>query len=209
MKMNLLPLLLLSVLVGLLGAPSNLAQSRGEEIDARSDTSVFTARLGSKEAVDRQQAAEALARLAAVDQKKLIEGYRLQEKNKSVRLALDWALYRIGNQNALFEVIQALGSARHDQAVGYLRQFDSPSMLNGLLAREKTKPRIVVGLIEALAQIGDKESLELIQPLRNSFAPGVAAAAELAAEEIENRLATVEEPVPSRPRTIGNSEAPQ
>ncbi len=206
MKLTMRSLLLMGGSLVLFASTTGLAQSRGEEIDARSDTSVFIARLGSKEAVDRQQAAEALAQLAAVDQKRLIEGYRLQEKDKSVRLALDWALYRVGKQDALFEIVQALDTSRHDQAVGYLRQLDSPSLINGFLKREKTKPRIVVGLIEALMQIGDNESLELIMALRDSVAPGVAASAEVATEEIEKRLATVAEPVKSRPRTVGNSE---
>ncbi len=190
----------------LLLTTSALAQSRGEEIDARSDTSVFISRLGSKEPLDRRQAAEALAQLAAVDHKRLIEGYRLQEKDKSVRLALDWALYRIGKQDALFDIVQALDSSRHDQAVGYLRQLDSPTLANGFLKREKMKPRIVVGLIEALTHIGDNESLQLIMALRESVAPGVAAAAELASEELEKRLAVVADPVKSRPRTVGNPE---
>ena len=206
--MNVKQHLLLLITAFLCCCASGFAQARGEEIDARSDTTVLAQRLGSKEPLDRQQAAEALAKLAAVDQKKLIEGYRLQEKDKSVRLALDWALYRTGKQNALFDIVQALDSSRHDQALGYLRQLDSPSPLNPLLKSEKAKPKVVVGLIEALTAIGDNESLEMIKPLRASVELGVAAAAEVAVEELEKRLASVEPAGNSRPRTVGNTETP-
>ena len=44
--------------------------------------------------------------LAATDQRKVVEGYQLQEKNKEVRLALDWALYRMGRAEALYRIVR-------------------------------------------------------------------------------------------------------
>src|SRR6476620_6863012 len=86
-----------------------------DEVDARSDPREVSARLASKDPLVRQQAAESLARLAAVDQKKLLEGYRLPENDKRVRLALDWALFRVGKTDSLYLVITQLDSERHDQ----------------------------------------------------------------------------------------------
>ncbi|HYY43199.1 MAG TPA: hypothetical protein VE775_10745 [Pyrinomonadaceae bacterium] len=48
-----------------------------------------TRRLASNDPLARQQAAEELAQLAAAGERRLVEGYRLQEKNTRVRLALD------------------------------------------------------------------------------------------------------------------------
>ena len=181
--------------------------SEDESVDARADTSAIAARLADRDSSTRRKAAEALAKLAAVDQKKMIEGYRLQEKDKEVRLALDWALYRIGKSDALYQVVIGLDLDRHEQAVGYLSQIDSPVLLHDFLARERTKPKVIAGIIEVLTVIGDNESLELIKPLRDSVAPGVAAAAESAVEQIEKRLAEANNTTtPSRPRVVTTSE---
>src|SRR3977135_3889295 len=80
------------------------------------DSAQYARRLSSSNAQTRQGAAEALGRLAAVEQKKLIEGYVLQEKDKRVRLALNWALYRMGKSQTLFAIVRDLDSSRRDQA---------------------------------------------------------------------------------------------
>jgi HEAT repeat protein len=182
------------------------AQAPEAQVDARADSSAFARQLGSRDPLVRQRAAEALARLAAVDQKKLIEGYQLQEKDKRVRLALDWALYRIGKSEALFRIVRELDSSRHDQAVSYLMQLDGPALLYSFLKQEDNQPKTTVGLLEALARIGDSESLEIVKPFRNSFYPGVAEAAELATEKIERRVAQTEVRTPTRPRIVDKTD---
>ena len=182
------------------------AQAPEAQVDARADSSAFARQLGSRDPLVRQRAAEALARLAAVDQKKLIEGYQLQEKDKRVRLALDWALYRIGKSEALFRIVRELDSSRHEQAVSYLMQLDGPALLYSFLKQEDNQPKTTVGLLEALGRIGDSESLETVKPFRNSFYPGVAEAAELASEKIERRVAQTEVRTPTRPRTVDKAD---
>lgn len=182
------------------------AQAPEAQVDARADSSAFARQLGSRDPLVRQRAAEALARLAAVDQKKLIEGYQLQEKDKRVRLALDWALYRIGKSEALFRIVRELDSSRREQAVSYLMQLDGPALLYSFLKQEDNQPKTTVGLLEALARIGDSESLEMVKPFRNSFYPGVAEAAELATEKIERRVAQTEVRTPTRPRTVDKTD---
>jgi HEAT repeat protein len=181
---------------------SSYAQSPIDGVDARSNSADFAKQLGSTDALLRQRSAEALARLAATDQRKLVEGYQLQEKNKEVRLALDWALYRMGRSEALYRVIDELDSGRHDQAVGYLYELESPDLLYPFLNRTNNAPRINAGVLKALARIGDAQTLDLIKPFRESHQPYVAEAAETAHDEIEKRLG---EPVPvtrARPRTV-------
>ncbi len=164
--------------------------------------------LGHADPSVRQRAAEALARLAAGDQRKVVEGYQLQEKNKEVRLALDWALYRMGKLETLFRIVRELNSSRHDQAVGYLKQLDSPNLLYPFLKENDTPAKVTAGVVEALGQIGDKETLAMLTPLCDSFTPGVAAAAEVAIEQIEARIGQAETKLPSRPRTVGTSDKP-
>ena len=171
-------------------------------VDARSDPAEFAKQLGSTDAHVRQRSAEALARLAATSQRKLVEGYQLQEKNKEVRLALNWALYRMGRAEALYRIVDELDSGRQNQAVGYLAELESPDVLYPFLKRSNNAPRINAGLLKALARIGDAQTLDLIKPFRESHQPYVAEAAEVAHDEIEKRLG---EPAPTtraRPRTV-------
>lgn len=196
----------IAILLSAVAVRAQVVVPNSDGIDARADAEAIALRLASPDAFERQKAAEALATLAAVSQKKLIETFRVQEKDKRVRLALEWAAYRIGRSEALFQIIRELDSGRHDQAVGYLSQLDSPAVLNDILKRQSKEPRITVGVLEALARIGDVESVELIKPLRDSFVPGVSAAAEGAFDAIQQRLAQGETVMPSRPRTVSNGE---
>ena len=176
-------------------------------VDARSNPGDFAKQLSSPDPNVRRRSAEALARLAATDQRKLVEGYQLQEKNKEVRLALDWALYRMGHADALYRVVKDLDSGRQDQAVGYLAELDSPDLLYPFLKKENNPPRVTAGLLRALGRIGDAQTLDLIKPFRESHEPYVAEAAETAHDTIEKRLG---EPgsgeTRARPRTV---EKPQ
>jgi len=181
---------------------ANGQQAPVDGVDARSDPAEFAKQLGSADPLVRQRSAEALARLAATGQRKLVEGYQLQEKNKEVRLALDWALYRMGRAEALYRIVDDLDSGRQSQAVGYLAELESPDVLYPFLKRSNNAPRINAGLLKALARIGDAQTLDLIKPFRESHQPYVAEAAEVAHDEIEKRLG---EPAPTtraRPRMV-------
>ncbi|MGI8917284.1 MAG: hypothetical protein ACR2H6_01695 [Pyrinomonadaceae bacterium] len=196
------------LLLSLLCIPSFcLAQASisDDAADPREIGARWAKQLGHYDPLVRQEAAESLARLAAVEQKKLVEGYHFQEKNKNVRLALEWALYRMGKSDMLFQIVRELDSGRHDQAVGYLSKVDTPALLHSYLKDEDKPGRITGGLIEALAVIGDQDSLALITPFRDSFLPGVAAATEDAIDKIEARLAQSEPAKPTRPRTVGTT----
>ncbi len=186
-------------------APMSFAKAQQvpvDGVDARSDPAEFAKQLNSPDALVRQRSAEALARLAASDQRKLVEGYRFQEKNKDVRLALDWALYRMGRAEALYRIVDELDSGRQEQAVGYLSELESPDVLYPFLKRTTNAPRVNAGLLKALARIGDAQTLDLIKPFRESHQPYVAEAAEVAHDEIEKRLGEPTSTVKTRPRSV-------
>src|ERR1044072_7811066 len=171
-------------------------------VDARSNPAELAKGLGMTDPLLRHRSGEALAKLAATDQRKLVEGYQLQEKNKDVRLALDWALYRMGRTEALYRIVDELDSGRQSQAVGYLSELESPDVLYPFLTRTTNAPRINAGLLKARAHIGDAQTLDLIKPFLESHQQYVAEAAEVAHDEIEKRLG---EPAPTtraRPRTV-------
>ena len=195
---------ILTVVLLVVGACPSVAQTVDiDGVDARSNPADFAKQLSNLDANVRRRSAEALARLAAVDQRKLVEGYHLQEKNKEVRLALDWALYRMGRAESLYRIVWELDSARQDQAVGYLAELDSPDLLYPFLGKDNNKPRINEGLLKALARIGDAQSLDKIKPYRESHQPYVAEAAESAHDEIEKRLTSPKATETRvRPRTV-------
>jgi len=178
------------------------AQSPIDGIDARTNSTELARQLGSADPLLRQRSAESLARLVAVDQRKIVEGYQLQEKNKEVKLALDWALYRMGHDEALFRIVKELDSGRQQQAIGYLSELESPDVLYPYLKKTNNAPRVTAGLFKALARIGNAETLEMIKPYRVSLQPYVAEAAETACDEIEKRLGESASPTKSRPRTV-------
>ena len=184
------------------GIANAQVQSAVDGVDARSNPAEFAKQLNSPDAMVRQRSAEALARLAATDQRKLVEGFQLQEKNKEVRLALDWALYRMGRSEFLYRIVDELDSGRQEQAIGYLSELESPDLLYPFLKKTNNAPRINVGLLKALARIGDAQSLDLIKPFRESHQPYVAEAAEVAHDTIEKRLAEPAATTRARPRTV-------
>jgi HEAT repeat protein len=186
------------------GAKAQTAPTEG--IDARADTNELGRQLGNPDPLVRQRAAEAIAQLAATDQRKVIEGYYLQEKNKDVRLALEWASYRIGKQDALYRIVSDLDSSRHDQAVGYLAQLDSPDLLYPYLDREKNKPKILAGILDALGKSGNSETRQKIEPFRDSLQEGVAAAAERAIDQIDARASQADATKPGRPRIVSKPD---
>jgi len=187
----------------LVSIPAASAQSPIDGIDARANTNDLARQLGNPDPLVRQKSAEALARLAATDQKKIVEGYQLQEKNKEVRLALDWALYRMGHSEALFRVVKELDSGRQDQAVGYLWELENPDLLYPYLQKQNNPSRLNAGLMKAFARIGNSETLEMIKSYRESLQPKVAEAAEAACDEIEKRMGQPEaQPGKMRPRTV-------
>jgi HEAT repeat protein len=162
--------------------------------------------LADRDPLIRQRAAEELARLADPDQMKLIAGYRAEEKNARVRLALDWALYRLGKRESLFNIVRDLDSSRRNQSESYLSQLDSPTPLYIFLEHVNGKTQI--RLLEAFAHIGDAETIERLKAYTSSDDPQIAEAARFATREINARLSqTPADASSARPRQVGVEKA--
>jgi predicted outer membrane lipoprotein len=154
--------------------------------EARADVAALMRKLTDRDALTRQRAAEDIARVASPAQRKLVEGYRLQEKNARVRLALDWALYRMGKTPALFAVVRDLDSNRWNQSEAYLAELETPEPLHGLLPQVNGNTQIK--LLEALARSGTADTLPVVEPYAASIDPKIADAARFATREITRRL---------------------
>lgn len=167
---------------------------------------IVVRRLINRDAVERQRAAEELARLADPEPRNLVEGYRVQEKNARVRLALDWALFRMGKPEALFDVVKSLDSSRTNQSEAYLAQLETPEPLYKFLALVNSATKIK--LLESFARNGDAATLEQVKLYKTASDPRVADAAQFAAREIERRLSQSPANKATRPRQTTNATPP-
>ncbi len=167
----------------------------------------YVLELAAPNPVLRLRAAENLARVASVEERRIVEGYRLQEKDKRVQLALDWALYRFGDETKLFRIVSALDStAFRSQSISYLSQLDAPEPLYMFLNSPKRNVRI--GILNALGNIGDAGTFPQLEPLTRTSDKRTAEAANAATKRITERLETetvhTQNPTETRPRQTGN-----
>jgi HEAT repeat protein len=194
-------------LVGLLVLTATIntfAQSTDDQNSVEEPGAIAAKQLASRDPLVRQHAAEELARLEATDQRRLVEGYRLEEKNARVKLALEWALYRMGKSESLFPIVRALDSSRSEQATSYLNTLEKPDSLYFFL--ERMNGNTQVKLLEILAKIGDAGTLDKIKTYSASFDPKISDAAKQAASEIEGRLGQPPRDKSSRPRKVDDGE---
>lgn len=169
------------------------------------DPSKVIRQLTSRDPLERQRAAEELARLALPEHRRLAEGYRLQEKNSRVRVAYDWALYRMGKREALFDLVRALDTSRSDQAQVYLSELETPEPL--YLFLERANGNTQIKLLQILAYNGDAQTLERLKAYSNSIDPKIAEAARAAERDISERLASpASAPARARQRQISEPE---
>ena len=198
------PLVLLLALLCLSAGSTVRAQSDPGEDDTTStarSSAMVAGRLASRDPLERQHAAEELARTGATEQLRLVSGYRLQEKDARVRLALDWALYRMGKTETLFAIVRNLDSSRRNQAANYLAQLEGPEPLYIFLERVNDNTKIQ--LLEVLARLGDEKTIDRINPYNSSYDPRIANAAQFAIREINRRQSQPEQA--TRPRQTGNT----
>jgi HEAT repeat protein len=197
----------LSLVLLLMFAGHTLAQEESHGALAIDSASVAR-KLSSRYPVERRTAAEELARVAAVEHRRLTEGYRAQERDERVRLALDWALYRMGKGESLFPLVRSLDEKKYAaQTVAYLKQLETPEPLYVFLARVNGNTRI--RLLEVLAAVGDRGTLEKIKPYTESLDPGIADAAKFAEREIGIRLEETPAAEPKRQRKVGSADDPE
>ena len=199
------------LVLGLLLAPGLAVKAQSstkDEAATQIDSAQYARQLSSSNPQTRQSAAEELARLAAIEQKKLVEGYVLEERDKRVRLALNWALYRMGKSMMLFPIVRDLDSSRHDQAADYLAQLESPEPLYSFLRQENMTAKVTARLLEVLGRVGDAETLVQIKPLTASFDPKISEAAQASTNMIQQRLGQPQQPGKTRPRVLGRGEQP-
>ena len=109
----------------------------------------------------------------------------------------------MGKNETLFAIVHDLDSSRRNQANSYLSQLESPDPL--YLFLERVNGNTLIRLLEALAAIGDDQTIERIKPYAESLDPLIAKAAKITTREISLRLAQTPATT-TRQRQTGNVE---
>lgn len=175
---------------------------------ARREIKIQVARLTARDPVARLRAAEQLARFSAVENRRLVESYRFQEKDKRVQLALDWTLHRMGDSEALARIADALpAQARRAQAMSYLSKLDAPEQLYPFL--DSPKREIRVGVITALGKIGNENTHRKLETQVGKTKDSTTVIAlHDAMKELESKQLEIND-APTRPRTVTTTAPPQ
>lgn len=133
----------------------------------------------------RRFGAEGLGRLGDRSYLELIATKYLQEESKSVKLAMSYALFRLGRREHLAELVDNLGS---DQIYYYLLELD-PAAIPLLFPYLQTEDDgTVIRLLDVIGLRGDVQVVDVVKELTGHGNPDVASAANLALRRLYARF---------------------
>lgn len=160
-----------------LEALAHLGDPRSQEIflDALTDSRDFYRRYG----------AEGLGRSGANEHIGLVATKYLRESSSSVKLAMGFALFRLGREEHLVEMIDAVAGS--EQALFYLLELE-PEKVRQLYPHLHTeRDATKVQLLEVIGMRGDSEAIAVVQELTGARNADVASAANLALRRLHAR----------------------
>lgn len=151
--------------------------------DPRSND-VFEGALSDDRAVFRRFGAEGLGRSASKDHVSLVAKKYLRENSSDAKLAMSFALFRLGREEHLLELID---NAEKDQAYFYLLELETEEV-KALYAYVQTeKKAIKIKLLDVIGLRGDATGESLVLEMSSSEDPDVASAANLALRRLRAR----------------------
>ncbi len=132
----------------------------------------------------RRYGAEGLGRMADSSVTMDVAKKYLREDSDSVRLAMGFALFRMGREEHLVELVDKL---EDDQAYHYLLELEPAevSKLYPYLGSEKSS--IQTRLLDVIGMRGDMSALSIVQPMVESRDADVVSAANLAIRRLRGR----------------------
>lgn len=154
-------------------------------IGDRRSQDIFEDALEDERSEYRQHGAEGLGRIADTAFTTLLAKKFLLEKNGSVRLALSFALYNLGREEHIVELIEAV---KGKQAYSYLLELPTEKIEQLYpYARSKDNDR-KAELLKIIGLRGDMSALDFIRDFTNHENSGVASAANLATRNLNSRF---------------------
>ncbi len=157
-------------------------------IGERRSEGLFQKELKSQDDVIRQHAYAGLARIGNPDPVTDVSRAHLSEKNPKVKMAQAYALFRMGRNEYLDELVKGLDSRRTNaEARQYLLEL-KPEEQPELLEEVKFKDvNIREGLAEVLGMIGDNRAVPTLQELSKDRRGQITALCNQALRRIEAR----------------------
>ena len=132
----------------------------------------------------RRYGAEGLGRMADSSVTLDVAKKYLREDSGNVRLAMGFALFRMGREEHLVELVDKVGD---DQAYFYLLEFEPAEVakLYPYLSNEKASTQ--TRLLDVIGMRGDMSALSIVQPMVESKDENVVSAANLAIRRLRGR----------------------
>jgi len=135
----------------------------------------------------RLLAAEGLGRIGdSSDVGQVAEQY-LREKSGKVKLGMSFALYHLGREEHLIEVVNSSGK---DQAYHYLLEFNTSEIRRLYPYLHSVEHPIRLRLLDIIGLRGDSSAVPVIEDLMKSTNPELLSAANLAMRRIQSREAS-------------------
>jgi len=151
--------------------------------DPRS-TGLFEAGLSDERDHFRRFGAEGLGRSGSEEHLTLIAKKYLREESSDVKLAMSYALYRLGREEHLIELID---NSEKDQAYYYLLELE-PEEVTALYPYVQTEKKAVrVKLLDVIGLRGDASAKPLVEEMSSSEDADIASAANLALRRLRAR----------------------
>jgi HEAT repeat protein len=147
---------------------------------------VFVENMTDRDADRRQYAFEGLARIA--DSRYLDQTSRLvlTEGNTEVKMAQQWALYKMGSRPNIQFIVRKLDTDQAQQARDYLLEAKDPADLIPYI--RSSNPTVSRRVIEILGRIGDRETIRELEPVARTSGAETSDTATVAIKRIEWRL---------------------
>lgn len=150
-------------------------------IGDRRSSDIFEDALQDEREHYRRYGAEGLGRGGDKAFINLLATRYLREKSSSVKLAMGYALYLLGREEHLVELVD---SARKKQGFGYLLEL-SPGKTRSLYPYiHSEKDSVKVKLLDVIGQRGDSSALDIVESMTNHENAEVASAANLAVRRL-------------------------
>ncbi len=146
---------------------------------------IFLAALGDSRESFRRFGAEGLGRVGDASVTTRVATFYLREQSESIKLAMGFALFELGREEHLVELILHLDKG--DQAYYYLLELRSEEVAKLYPYIHSEKVSTKVRLLEVVGVRGDMSALPLLEQMGESENMEVASAANLAVRRIQGR----------------------
>ena len=154
-------------------------------VGAPESKDLFVDSLEREEAYFRRYAAEGLGRIGDRSLATLLGRHHLSEKSATARLALGFALYRLGRDEHLLELVRSL--EKGDQEFHYLLELEADEVPKLYPYIRIEKDSVKARLIEIVGLRGDESALPIVREMIESDNADVVSSANLAMRRIQGR----------------------